>query len=385
MLPAVVFGVLAGGVVTTPVSEAEPIPALAAALHSGDCARCHQVPGTEPLGRIDSCHSCHVWVKDVAGDPVRRDKAKAVFPLWERYEKNVATYLEVPSLEAAMARLDPEWVRKYLKDPHDLRPGLNETMPRFGLSDTQIDAIVDGFAAAKVAVPTVAPPDPSRVAEGEKLFSTKGCVGCHTFGARSTGAIKMAPDLAHARARMSPDTAAAWIKNPKAISPAATMPSLGLTDAEALALRDYVWLADPKWTQAKPLGKAPTPVKAPVTYAQVEERVFGKICVHCHMNPDLNQGRSGPGNGGGFGYPATGIELQTYEGVVAVADRIPDALLRRRLEAHRDAIQPGEQPAPLTRPATPGMPLGLPPISDEDIALVLGWIEQGTQIGRAHV
>jgi len=319
-----------------------------------------------------------VWVKEVAADPVRRGKAKAVFPLWDRYERNVATYLVVPSLEAGMSRLDPEWVRKYLKDPHDLRPGLPETMPRFALTDAQIDAIVDGFEARQAKVPPTPKPDASRLADGERLFTEKGCAGCHSFGGRHRGAIPTAPDLGHTRDRMTPDSIAAWIKDPKSLSPAATMPSLGLSDAEAFALRDYVWLADRKWKPAKALGPAPPPVKTPVTYAQVEERVFGKICVHCHMNPDLNQGRSGPGNGGGFGYPATGIELQTYEGVVAVADRIPDALLRRRLEAHRDAVSPGEQPAPLTRPSTPGMPLGLPPLPDEDIALVLGWIEQGT-------
>ena len=66
----------------------------------------------------------HVWIKDVSNNPAKREKALAVFPLWERYEKNVASYMEVPSLDAAMARLEPEWVEAYLKDPHDLRPNL---------------------------------------------------------------------------------------------------------------------------------------------------------------------------------------------------------------------------------------------------------------------
>ena len=94
-------------------------------------------------------------------------------------------------------------------------------------------------------------------------------------------------------------------------------------------------------------------------------------------NPAQNQGRAGPGNAGGFGWAATGIELQTYEGVVAAADRIPDALLRRRAEAARDVVAAGHAPAGVERPARPGMPLGLPPLPDEDISLVLGWIAQG--------
>jgi len=169
----------------------------------------------------------------------------------------------------------------------------------------------------------------------------------------------------------------AWILDPQAISAEATMVSLGLTPDEAVAVRDYLWLGDPGWTEAKPLGDAPVAATRPVAWPELEEKVFGKICVHCHMDPAQNQGRAGPGNDGGFGYPATGIELQTYEGVVAVADKLPRVLLERRAEAHRDVVSYGERPPTVARPERPGMPLGLPPIPDEDIALVLAWIEQG--------
>jgi len=95
------------------------------------------------------------------------------------------------------------------------------------------------------------------------------------------------------------------------------------------------------------------------------------------MDPEANGGRAGPGNAGGFGWPATGIQLETYEGIAAVAEKLPGALLRRREEAPRDTVSPGHRPAVLTRPEKPGMPLGLPPLSDDDISLVLGWLEQG--------
>ena len=38
----------------------------------------------------------------MADDPIRRQKALAVFPLWERYEQSVASYLVVPDLAAAI-------------------------------------------------------------------------------------------------------------------------------------------------------------------------------------------------------------------------------------------------------------------------------------------
>lgn len=381
LLPAVVGALFALSLSFVPTDGEAGPGAVASAFIAGDCARCHAVPVADvaPATRLDSCTDCHLWIKAVAADPTKRAVAMQKFPTWERYEKNVASYLVVPRLDAAMARLDPEWVRTYLRDPHDCRPNLPETMPRFALSDAQIDAIVSAFAAAEVAVPKSAAPSKARIAQGEALFTSRGCVACHTFGGRATtGALAVAPDLAVTRRRMDPDHVAAWIADPKAISAAATMPSLKLLPDEVLALRDFVLLADPQSKPASPAGPPPAPVTRHVAYAEVEEKVFGKICRHCHMNPEKNQGRAGPGNAGGFGWPATGIELEDYEGVVAAAPKIADALLRRRIEAHRDVVRPGEAAADVVRPEKPGMPLGLPPLSDDDLAVVLGWLAQGT-------
>lgn len=83
-------------------------PASAAAWAAGDCELCHVVPGIAEAGRTESCSGCHAWIREVAADPAKREKAMAVFPLWERYERTTHSYLRVPSLEAAMARLDPD-------------------------------------------------------------------------------------------------------------------------------------------------------------------------------------------------------------------------------------------------------------------------------------
>jgi cytochrome c2 len=226
-------------------------------------------------------------------------------------------------------------------------------------------------------VPPTPAPDPADLARGEALFAAKGCGGCHTFGARALGpGIAAAPDLRNTRERMRADMIVAWIVDPAAVSPRATMPTLGVTRDEAIALRDWIVLADPGGTAPAPPA-ALTPATRPVTYDEVEERVFGRICIHCHMDPAQNEGRAGPGNAGGFGWPATGIELQTYESVRDHGPQIVAALLRRREEAARDVVRPGEAPAVIRRPEKPGMPLGLPPIPDADIALVEAWYAQG--------
>jgi len=349
-----------------------------AAWTTGDCARCHVVPDHAEEPRVRNCTTCHEWVRDVSASPKARARALELFPDWERYERNVRSYLPVPSLAAAMARLEPSWVDGYLADPHDLRPRLGESMPRFDLSAAERQALVQAFAAARVPVPSTPAPDPVNLSSGEELFVSKGCIACHGYGARHAIApLPMAPDLAHTRTRMSADGIAAWIADPTAISSEATMPKQSLTPAEVLVLRDYILLADPAWTPSTATASLPEPATEPVTWARVNERVFGRICVHCHMAPELNEGRAGPGNAGGFGWAATGIELQTRAGVMAVADKIPDALLRRRQEAARDVVAPGQKPAELHRPDLPGMPLGLEPIDDADTALVLAWIAQG--------
>ncbi len=344
------------------------------------CNDCHAIPGVPAAARTDSCVGCHAWVKSVSGNPAAREKAMMIFPKWARYEQNVKTYFTVPDLAVSAARLDPAWVRKYLADPYDTRPAMSETMVRLGADPATIEGIVSWFASR--AIPAAATPKPSaaNVPAGEKLFTERGCTACHTFGGRFLGpGIAAAPDLQHARERMTDDVIAAWIRQPSTFG-SVQMPDLGLTAAEALQLRDFIVLADPQ-THASPVSVATSaPPRSPVAaprWDDVESRVFGKICVHCHMDPAQNEGRVGPGNGGGFGWPGTGIELQTYGSVRTNKDRILAAMHRREDEASRDYVQPGELPAVLVRPKLPGMPLGLPPIPADDIAMVELWYANG--------
>ncbi len=360
------------------------VPAYADAPHAGmiaavnaDCAMCHALPDVAPPPRTANCVSCHQWVRAVSANPAARAKALTFFPKWERYERNVKTYFAVPDLSVGFARLDPAWIRTYLRDPYDLRPAMPETMVRVGLSSERIDAIAAWAGTFTVVVPATPTPAAANVAEGESIFRQRGCEACHTFGERALGpGVPSAPDLRHARDRMGDDMLVAWIENPASIAPLTTMPAMGLTHAQAIAVRDYLVLAEPGGKQP-PAPATVVASSAPVGWDDVESRVFGKICIHCHMDPVQNEGRAGPGNAGGFGWAATGLELQNYESVRDHEASILSALERRRHEAARDFVGPGEVPVAMVVPEKPGMPLGLPPISDEDIALIKGWYARG--------
>jgi hypothetical protein len=136
-------------------------------------------------------------------------------------------------------------------------------------------------------------------------------------------------------------------------------------------------------------------VSRPVAWEEVKERVLGRICVHCHMN-DYEKDK-GPGNKGGFGYAGVGMAIRTYESLVWGAEGaagrysilvsrsgepyapIVMAMLRRRVEAARDqvpAYEDHERPS-YSPNDLPGMPLGLPAMSDEEIGIVERWIEDG--------
>jgi mono/diheme cytochrome c family protein len=75
------------------------------------------------------------------------------------------------------------------------------------------------------------------VAQGQRLFTDKGCYGCHTIG---TAGTPIAPDLSHTGARYSEAALARWLRDPAAQEATRHMPNLGLSEAEASALAAYL-------------------------------------------------------------------------------------------------------------------------------------------------
>jgi cytochrome c oxidase subunit II len=89
-----------------------------------------------------------------------------------------------------------------------------------------------------------APTDPAYAA-GEKLFLTKGCVGCHSLVAVNAPKGMIGPNLANVGARSyiaagsfknTDENLARWIQNPQAMKQGVLMPNLGVTPDEAKSL-----------------------------------------------------------------------------------------------------------------------------------------------------
>ncbi len=379
----------------TEQSRGAAVEAGEAVLTRHECRRCHLVDDLPEPPREDNCTSCHLWLDGLepGSEHYVSISEKYGEEVLLRYQDKIEHLKVLPDLSGIGGRVRPDWIEGFLAAPEDIRPHLEESMIRTRLSPEERRILGDYFAAvANVErAPTVtAPPVPDMEA-GAALYEAKGCGGCHFVGnigdpGRSPLSA-MAPNLRFVRQRMTPEAAAAWIQDPQAMSPGALMPGLGLTRAEAELLRDWLWHVDPELepTPPEPLTVMTSAVEREVTWAEVDEAVFGHICVHCHMND--HEKDPGPGNEGGLGYDGVDLSMRTYDelrrGYLEDGERVPlteglvDSMMLRHVEARRDHLAPGEDRERPPYSAALGMPLGLPAIPLADIMLVQAWIDQG--------
>ena len=399
--------------------KAAAIAAGTEALERHECNRCHEIDEVEPAGRSDHCVNCHVWLDGLEPGDRHYELLSSRYgePVLQRYQRNIFHYREVPVLSAVARRLDPKWIDTFLQEPWDLRPALEETMPRLNLPEADRRAIVRYFAAiAGVADPYERAarghgerPSDAAIAEGKAIFLGRGCVSCHTYGNLDTGKdaesllaggmpARMAPNLRFAKDRMHRDVMVAWIEDPALLREGTPMPDMGLTHEEAERVADFLIWGDPELDPTPALQPPipPAPLDRPVGWAEVKEKVLGRICVHCHMN--AHERDRGPGHEGGFGWPGSELAMRTYEALVHGAldratgerysvlepreeGRLPpliEVMLDRRVEELRDRVEVFEDhERPAYPDSAPGMPMGLPSIPDEEVALVRAWIAGG--------
>jgi len=118
--------------------------------------------------------------------------------------------------------------------------------PAAAAAPAPADSVHTASAGATVPSqnPSPGPGDPL-YATGEKLFMTKGCVGCHSLVAYQAPQGMVGPNLANVGARTyiaagtlknNDENLAHWIMNPQGIKQGVLMPNLGVKPEEAKAL-----------------------------------------------------------------------------------------------------------------------------------------------------
>lgn len=356
-----------------------------------ECNRCHEGTGLPAVAVERDCVGCHQQI--LAGT------FEAPPDVLQRWQEHIRSLPDAPSLAAAGARLRPSWIAGYLTAPRDLRPHLIANMPRLALDED--DARDLAAYLTRDATPERGQvPDARRVEEGRRLLGERGCTLCHAFtGAQAPPpgplpvelpapalerAMRLAPDLRFTRDRFRPDRLVDWILDPAALKPGTPMPKIPVTRNEAEALASailHLQLAP----SPPPAIPARLPVlQRPVAFDEVRERVFRKLCWHCHSDPTFALGDGGPGNTGGLGFQGRRIDLAEYPAVMSgyvapdgrrhslfedAGDGVPRlvaTLLARQREEAGDPV-----------PGIRGMPLGFPSLPPGDIQLIETWIAQG--------
>jgi cytochrome c2/uncharacterized ParB-like nuclease family protein len=146
-----------------------------------------------------------------------------------------------PKLLTEGARVDPEWLRKFLSNPslsttdtnrNGVRPYLAVRMPTFSFSDNELRKLVRFFEAlSQQPLPYIPEQVPVLTAKetemARSLFSSAAapCLKCHATGDLAHDKIATAPNFLLAKERLKPDWVERWITDPQAVSPGTSMPS----------------------------------------------------------------------------------------------------------------------------------------------------------------
>ena len=367
-----------------PIITEQPDPPIGNAERGADlvityeCARCHEGVGEAP-DLQKQCAGCHEDILD----------GTLEVPEGQHWREHIHSLPSAPDLSAAH-RFLPDWIAEFLQRPHDLRPHLEATMPRLAIDERDardLAAYLTRDAPEREGWPR------GDAERGRAAVEARACGGCHLAEGRAIGeapaveglARTLAPDLAVAAQRFRRDMLIDWLIDPAALHPGTRMPAQGIECDEAKDITAYIL------TLELP-APAPAPARLPVLerevlFDEVETQVFRAVCWHCHADPDLAMGDGGPGNTGGFGFPARRVNLGEYESIQSGALDTEG----RRASLFREVTLNGEamplivatlrarqlEQAGVEHDGPRGMPLGLPAMSPESIQLVETWIAQG--------
>ncbi len=152
-----------------------------------------------------------------------------------------------PVLVEEGAKVQPQWLYRYLLNPVAIRPTAALRMPRFPLSTAEAKQLTDYFMATTGrefpytadGPPPGNSPDRKQLDRAVNLLRdrTTFCAKCHTVGNQSPGNsadATAAPRLDDVGRRLRPEFLRRWLANPRSVLPYTPMPVLFPKDGPAL-------------------------------------------------------------------------------------------------------------------------------------------------------
>ncbi len=150
-----------------------------------------------------------------------------------------------PDLTWEGSAVQRKWLADFLKNPETLRPALIRRMPKFNLTDSEINTLTD-YIMTVYQTPAfdrdaaVVNATPALAEQGRQLFYGKyACQSCHIVDpAKDKGYI--GPALWSVGARLNQAWIYHWLKDPQALRPGSMEPNQHMSDADASALTAFL-------------------------------------------------------------------------------------------------------------------------------------------------
>ena len=151
-----------------------------------------------------------------------------------------------PDLTWEGSSVQREWLVQFFKNPGTLRPALIRRMPRFNLTDAEVNELTDYIMTVyqsptidRDSMPLGGYPQ-GQVELGRQLFYGKySCQGCHIVDTKTDKGY-IGPTLTHVGSRLTGAWIYQWLKNPQALRPGTIEPNRAMSDEDARALTAFL-------------------------------------------------------------------------------------------------------------------------------------------------
>ena len=151
-----------------------------------------------------------------------------------------------PDLTWEGSSVQREWLVQFFKNPGTLRPALIRRMPRFNLTDGEVNELTDYIMTVyqNPAIDRDSMPlsgySPGQVELGRQLFYGKySCQGCHIVDTKTDKGY-IGPTLTNVGSRLTAAWMYQWMRNPQALRPGAIEPNRAMSDEDARAITAFL-------------------------------------------------------------------------------------------------------------------------------------------------
>lgn len=133
---------------------------------------------------------------------------------------------QAPILDAVGARVKPDYLRKFIADPHGVKPGT--TMPNLftGWNDAERDEVVEALTHFLASTGAVVDSQASArfVREGDRVYHRVGCVACHGSRREGSPELPTSVPLGDLSKKYTVASLAAFLQETHKVRPSGRMP-----------------------------------------------------------------------------------------------------------------------------------------------------------------